>query len=124
MSQDILDEAKASRHELCRGWPAETAAHRDLRHAGRLLAAWDDTRKVWCVPGWQLRDGQPTAEMEEILSLLRGADCLGIGGWGAIEWFLSLHVLLDGRSPAELLAVDPRSVVNAACAEFTDLHEP
>ena len=118
MSQNILDEAKALRHELCKRWPEETSAQKAERHSGKLLAAWDDTREIWCVPHWQLRSRRPIAEIQEILSLLRDAGCLGIGGWGAIEWFLSLHVLLDDRSPADVLATSPTSVLGAARQEF------
>lgn len=118
MTQDILVDAKVRRHELCRSWPEETAAQQAERQSGKLLAARDDTREIWWFPDWQLVDGQPIEEIAEILSLLRNAGCLGVGGWGAIQWLLSLHSLLDGCSPSEVLASCPGAVLSAAREEF------
>ncbi|WP_457894603.1 hypothetical protein [Stenotrophomonas hibiscicola] len=39
-------------------------------------------------------------------------------GWGAVEWFLSPHALLDFARLADALASDPARVLRAACIEF------
>lgn len=42
-------------------------------------------------------------------------------GWGEVEWFLSPNVLLDGASPATILACSPGRVLRAAQVEFDAL---
>lgn len=78
-------------------------------------------------PPWQFHtDGAPVEHLAEILAVLREfgpfkREPKGLRrstGWGEVEWLLSSHALLDGGSPAEMLAVDPARVLHAAHTEF------
>lgn len=141
-SQKILLDALAQRELLAAQWPSasqvsarlgtrdcgddQTASR--LRRDGRLFGVYV-TRPVpsYRYPTWQFcTDGQPVLHLQEILTVLRdfgpfpreSDGLLRTMGWGEAEWFLSPHVLLDGASPAEVLAVDPASVLRAARVEF------
>lgn len=100
------------------------SAMRWLRE-GRLLAAYlPDSGGSWHFPPWQFgSDGKPVQYLTEILGSIRSTgqflDAKGrTTGWAEIEWFLSGHALLNGRSPAELLSTMPYQVLRAALAEF------
>ena len=59
----------------------------------------------------------------EILRLLRGEGGMAgedgwSSGWEEVEWFLVPHVLLDGRSPAELLIENTELVPEVATRQF------
>ena len=71
-------------------------------------------------------DGRPVDHLAEILSVLRDFGPFQrepdgprrTTGWGEVEWFLSPHVLLDGATPATMLALSPGRVFRAARVEF------
>ncbi len=106
-----------------RGCPAPSAMQ--MACEGRLLAAYlPDSGGSWRFPPWQFgRDGKPVRYLADILGSIWGTgealDAKGrTTGWAEIEWFIAGHALLDGRSPAELLATMPYQVLRAALAEF------
>lgn len=131
--------AAKRRTELATDWPAAAQVELALSdersgqapsamrwfREGRLLAAYlPDSGGSWHFPSWQFgSDGKPVQCLTEILETIR---CTGqvldakgrTNGWAEIEWFLSGHALLDGRSPADLLATMPHQVLRAALAEF------
>lgn len=131
--------AVARRTDLATQWPTATQVERALSdersgqapfamrwfREGRLLAAYlPDSGGSWHFPPWQFGcDGKPVQYLAEILGSIRRTgqflDAKGqTTGWSEIEWFLSGHALLDGRSPAELLATMPHQVLRAALTEF------
>jgi hypothetical protein len=112
--------SKARRAELAASWPVETSDLSARRAAGAALGVYDDTRDRWCTPSFQFIGTDLIAQMTEILVLLRKDGHRHPSGWGEIEWFLSFHVLLDGRSPAEVLPEDPQTVLEAARVEFLE----
>lgn len=118
MNQNILGEPKALRHKLSRSWPQETVDQKAESQSGKLLATWDDTRHIWCVPDWQHLNRRPIVEIQENISLLQKVGFRETDGWGAIEWLPSLHALLPGSSPAEVLTIDSEFVLGAAGQEF------
>lgn len=120
MIDDIATASKARRAQLAADWPIETPELKTERNAGRVLGAYDDTRCLWCSPTFQFHEGELIPEMSEVLEILRMTGCHGSGGWGEIEWFLAPHALLDGLSPSEALARDPRAVLKAARVEFVE----
>lgn len=131
--------AAARRTELASQWPATAQVEQNLGPEqggqtpsamrwvleGRLLAAYlPDPSGSWRFPTWQFCDsGQPIQQLPDILRAIRRTgqflDTTGRAtGWAEVEWFLTGHILLDGSSPAELLARSPRHVLRAALAEF------
>ena len=98
---------------------------KQLRTGNQIYAAWLQSAQRYVYPPWQFtRHGEPISAMEELLSLLRSPQGLGIAlpssGWGETEWFLSCHTLLDGRQPAEVLREDPALVLAVAREEFSE----
>jgi hypothetical protein len=138
--QRPLDGAAAHRQALSRDWPtaadvsrqlgstAENASHRanQLRRDGQLLGVWLPPEQAYRFPAWQFgADGLPVPQLAELLALLRGPGGMAVpdrrtSGWGEVEWFLTPHALLDGASPAEVLASDPAHVLAVAQDEFQE----
>lgn len=144
-AQQILHDAAARREELAARWPgaaqvsarlgipsegADPRACR-LRRTGHLLGVYvAHPLPGYRYPTWQFRpDGRPVDHLAEILTVLRDfgpfqrePDGLRrTTGWGEVEWFLSPNVLLDGASPATILACSPGRVLRAAQVEFDAL---
>jgi predicted phosphodiesterase len=141
-AQQILHEAAARREELAARWPGATQVSARLglrpggiddrvswlRRKGQLLGVYvAHPMPSYRYPTWQFRpDGRPVDHLAEILKVLRDfgpfqrePDGLRrTTGWGEVEWFLSPHVLLDGASPATILASFPGRVLRAALVEF------
>ncbi|WP_239524562.1 hypothetical protein [Stenotrophomonas maltophilia] len=140
----LLHEAAAQRQALAAQWlsaaqvsarlgsQAANGSHRasQLRRDGQLLGVYiSHPSPSYRYPTWQFRaDGQPIAHLTEILRVLRDfgpferePDGLRrTTGWGEVEWFLAPHALLDGATPADMLATDPGRVLQAARTEFED----
>jgi hypothetical protein len=132
--------APAQRQALSRDWPtaadvsrqlgstAENASHRanQLRRDGQLLGVWLPPEQAYRFPAWQFGvDGRPVLQLAELLALLRGPGGMAVqdrltSGWAEVEWFLTPHALLDGASPAEVLASDPARVLAVAQNEFQE----
>lgn len=143
-AQQIRRDAAAQRQALAAQWltaaqvsaqlgsTAENGSHRasQRRRDGELLGVYVPLpAPSYRYPTWQFReDGQPVEHLTEILAVLRDhgpferePDGLRrTTGWGEAEWFRSPHVLLDGATPAEMLARDPAAVLQAARTEFVD----
>ena len=141
-ARQLLRDAAALRDALAAEWltaaqvssmlggQSATGGERasQLRRKGSLLGAYIASPvSSYRYPDWQFRsDGKPVDHLAEILAVLRDLgrferESGGLGrttGWGEVEWFLSPHALLDGASPAELLAADPIRVLQAAHIEY------
>ena len=128
------DEYEEARRRASADWldAASVAARLDkvpseikaLRKAGELLAVWLPSDQRFLYPTWQFDErGNPIPEVVALLALLRSPNGMDIGvpstGWGEVEWFISYHVLLDGLSPAQVLASDPERVLAIAKEEFS-----
>ncbi|HBZ46919.1 MAG TPA: hypothetical protein DEO93_06540 [Stenotrophomonas sp.] len=127
--------------KLASQWPTAAEVSRNLgssagnashlatkyRRSGKLLGVYLPVPGgSWRFPQWQFqRDGQPVMHLEEILKVLHEPGPFldtdrRSTGWGEVEWFQSGHVLLDGHTPAEVLATHPHRVLAAAKAEFSE----
>lgn len=135
-----IDSPAARRLAVAQAWPtaaevsrqlgstAGNGSHRanQLRREGQLLGVWLPSEQAYRFPVWQFgADERPVPVLTEILSLLRGAGGMDAqdrltSGWGEVEWFLTPHALLDGASPAEVLAQDPARVLAVAQEEFQE----
>lgn len=139
--QPLEQRAAARRIKLASQWPTAAEVSRNLgssagnashlatkhRRAGKLLGVYLPVPGgSWRFPQWQFqRDGQPVMHLEEILKVLHEQGPFldtdrRSTGWGEVEWFQSGHVLLDGHTPAEVLATHPHRVLTAAKAEFSE----
>jgi hypothetical protein len=138
--QTPAEAAAARRQQLAALWLAAAQVSAQLgsdagnasqlattrRKAGQLLGAWVPSERAYRYPTFQFRpDGQPVWQLAEILQLLREQGGMGSGerrssGWEEVEWFLSPHVQLDGRPPAELLVADPDRVLRVAQLQFVE----
>ncbi|WP_282295167.1 hypothetical protein [Stenotrophomonas sp. PS02289] len=137
----LEQDAAARRFALAEDWPTAATVSRTLgstagnasqlatrlRRAGELLGVYLPVPGgSWRFPRWQFRsDGQPVEHLKEILRVLREEGKFydsqrRTTGWGEVEWFISRHVLLNGKTPAELLPVDPGRVLQAARTEFAE----
>jgi hypothetical protein len=89
-----------------------------LRTQRRLLGVWSPRSNTFVFPDFQFNEsGRPLREVPELLAILPEDE--GSGGWRETFWLYSPHVLLDGRSPAEVFAEDPRRVIDVAKTEFS-----
>lgn len=99
-----------------------TREHRD----GSLLGVWIPGEQCYRYPPWQFRyDGTPVPQLRQILAILREhGGVVGHGrhttGWHEVEWFVTPHVLLNSRAPAEVLATDPALGLVTARIEFIE----
>jgi len=99
-----------------------------LRRQWRLLAVYTDPPSShYRYPPWQFgEDGQPIAQLHDILTVMREKvplmpdDQGRRTGWSEVEWFMSGHVLLDSATPEEMLRTDPAAVLRAALIEFNE----
>ncbi len=140
-AQIELDTA-ALREELCARWPSSAQLDvalrmnspcgdegaMQLRRQGKLLAVY----VTHPVPSyryltWQFHaDGRAIEHLAELLRVLRELGpferepdgMCRTTGWGEVELSLSLHALLDGATPAEMLVIDPQRVLQVARTEF------
>ncbi|WP_414486994.1 hypothetical protein [Stenotrophomonas maltophilia] len=143
-AQRVLDDAAAQRKALASQWltaaqvsadwgsQATNVSHRasQLRRDGKLLGVYvTDPAPSYRYPTWQFfRPGEPVYVLPEILRVLREygpfeRESEGLRrttGWGEVEWFLTPHALLDGATPADMLATDPDRVLQAVRTEFED----
>lgn len=141
-AQRILHEAAAHREARAAQWLsaaqvstqlgslATSGSYRasQLRRAGKLLGGYVRyPEPSYRYPTWQFGPNcQPIDHLTDILRVLRDygpfkrelKDLNRTTGWGEVEWFLSPNVLLDGSPPAEVLATDPASVLQAVRSEF------
>lgn len=88
-----------------------------LRRSGQLLAVYTTFPQAeYRFPPWQFVDGHLVAQLPEILSALNmpKAARRPDEGWEEAEWFLAPNSLLDGMSPAAVLAGNPDQVLAAA----------
>jgi hypothetical protein len=142
LSSRILTDAEALRVAMASQWL--TAAEVDaalgsqaldgghcasqLRREGRILGVYvTHPLPSYRYPTWQFhQDGQPVGHLGEVLKVLRDSGLFlreqgGLRrttGWGEVEWFLSPHALLNGATPAEMIAIEPERVLHAAQIEF------
>lgn len=89
------------------------------RQTRKLLAVWVPPSKSYLYPPYQFDQHGLIGEMEIILRLVRPW-MTNDTGWGEVEWFLTPHTLLDARSPAEILPVEPAKVLEVARREFSE----
>lgn len=140
VSKAALDAAAEFRRELAKDWYTEDqvgamlgsqagSANRltvRFRRQGKLLGVWVPTQRAYRYPTWQFRaDGTPAPELAATLKLLReNGGVIDHGrrtsGWNEVEWFMTPHVLLHGRRPADELAKHGRQVLHAAYVEFVE----
>ena len=120
MTEDFAALSKVRRAQLAADWPIETPELAARRRAGTALGVYDDTSCLWRSPKFQFLGDELIQEMFEILKLLSMANGRKPGGWSEVEWFLSPHVLLDGCPPYEVMACNPKTVLNAARVEFLE----
>ncbi|WP_260465441.1 hypothetical protein [Stenotrophomonas maltophilia] len=95
------------------------------RKEGKLLGVYLPVpTATWRFPNWQFKkNGYPVEHFEEILKTLRDSGVFSDSdrrstGWGEVEWFLSGHMLLDGKAPVDMLPKSPERVLEAAKQEF------
>jgi hypothetical protein len=105
------------------GAPSQRASR--LRRLGQLFAVWVPAERAYRFAPWQFGpSGQPSPILPELLSLLRGHNGVAGGertsGWEELEWFLAPHALAGGQTPAELVASDPQTALNAARSDFSE----
>jgi hypothetical protein len=60
---------------------------------------------------------RPYKAVAEILHILRETS---ISDWGIASWFMAVNSFLDNKKPKDLLASDPRLVIDAARDEATE----
>lgn len=116
---------------LDRAWPdavgVSASAHKELMPTGaiviadglrtqrKLLGVWSPRLNTFVFPDFQFDEsGRPLPEVPELLTTLPA----GNGGWRETFWLYSPHALLDGQSPAEVFAENPRLVIDVARIEF------
>ena len=87
---------------------------RDLRRANRLLGVWDGTRFLHPACQIDRNAGIVRPAVSELLALLPRER----SGWRAAFWLFQPHALLEGRTPAELLASDTEETLAAARSSF------
>lgn len=118
--QEMLDKIKTFTSE-------ELAAHGestnrnasqyalDLRDAGKLFGV--RFGRVWHYPRFQFdREGGVYSEMKEVLLALSPDS----RGWDRLQWFLTPHQILEGKTPLEVWEMNRRKVVQAAMSERWD----
>lgn len=123
LSRDWVDSEGVSR---LLGSAAGNMSHLPsrLRREGKILGVWVLPEHRYRFPPWQFRHGRPIQELGPLLTLLRSANGVARGrrtsGWEEIEWLCRPHARLEGRRPCDMLAADPRRVLEVATAEFTE----
>lgn len=137
-----LEQLAAERRgALAKDWATAADVSRQLgstaENASQLATKWRREGKLlgvylpvptanWRFPNWQFQpDGNPVEFLEEILKVLHEKgpfldSSRRTTGWGEVEWFLTMHALLDGEAPALMLATDPERVLRAAQVEFEE----
>lgn len=112
MSEGSLDLIRARRRMLDKvGAVPSTDALDARREAGDVFAVRDGDR--WLYPRFQLdADGGPIAEMKAVLAALPDD-----AGWDRLQWFLTPHETLEGRTPLEVWRDYRWSVMRAAATE-------
>jgi len=131
---DAHQEAIAFRNELLsRNWPdgkrvAEMAGagsrsnpHQYAarqRSNGALLGVWVAAERTYRHPEFQFdAHGAIRPAVADLLKVLPDND-EDRNGWRRAFWLYSPHALLSGETPAEVFALDPQRVVEAAREEF------
>lgn len=89
-----------------------------------VLGVWIAERRLYLFPPWQLDPaGTPRSGLSTVLALLRGqygvSDGRPTSGWEELEWLVAPHALLHGRTPSDMLALEPGLVINAARQDFS-----
>lgn len=130
-NQPLVQEIHNHRLQIAGGWPNAEQVSRHLgsqagngsqlatrlRKEGKILGVLlPSPRRQFRYPPWQFTDGHPIPQMREILGHLRERLDVTPGnstGWHELSWFLSPHALLDGRTPAEVIATEPGKVIRA-----------
>lgn len=91
----------------------ETAASQ-ARIAGRIFAAWDG--RHFHYPAFQFeKDGGPRTQTSALVEALP-RDKNGTVGLEAVLWVFAPDLAFDGKSPAELFAVQPERIIKEARA--------
>lgn len=88
-----------------------------LRREGKLLGVWVPAQQAYRHPPCQFRDGELVPEMAALLSILPPGNG---SGWNRAFWLYLPHARLDGAKPADVFAIDPGRVLEAAGAEFAE----
>ena len=90
-----------------------------LREDRKLLAIWHEPAGAWLYPDFQFERGGLISEIPEILAAFdRYYDHVWENTWSIMEWFLTPHILLDGRCPMDVISSDPSRVLDAARVEL------
>jgi len=92
--------------------------------SGVVFAVQVPESHAFLFPQWQLDSaGRPSAALSEVLALLRGGYGVSGGertsGWQELEWLSAPHARLHGSSPAQMLALAPALVLEAARQDFS-----
>ena len=119
---DLASAALAKRIRLARSYLTETVAQRLLgvdevtlrswREEKRILAVWHEPVGAYLYPDFQFDQNGLIEQVPALLSCFdRYLGHVWEDTWLIVEWFISPHLLLDGNTPAEVLALDPRLVL-------------
>ena len=91
----------------------KTAASQ-VRITGRIFAAWDG--RHFHYPAFQFgKDGGPRTQTSQLVEALP-RDRNGMVGLEAVLWVFAPDLAFDGKSPAELFAVQPERIIKEARA--------
>ncbi len=137
----IQEQSAARRAELAANWPTAEQVGLSMglelkdaartvtqyRREGKLLGVYmQEPKHHWRFPIWQFDDRhRPIRHLADVLAILRKhgnyLDERGLTtGWSEVEWFLSGHVLLEGRAPFEAIHQDPDAVLAIVRVEFIE----
>ena len=121
-------ESAEARNRLVQGWMSKADVLRALSIGEPTLEQWRINRlflSVWDVPSgeyfyppFQFFEGRVIPAVASIMSWLEPYS--NGSGWGEVEWWLSPHSLLDGKSPADIFQVEPARVLMIAEQEFSE----
>lgn len=127
LPHDSSGSSKA-RNRLVQSWMSKADVLRALSIGGPTLEKWRINRLILSV--WDASSGQyfyPPFQFFEgrvipaVASIMRWLEPYSNGsGWGEVEWWLSPHSLLDGKSPAEIIQLESARVLMIAEQEFSE----
>lgn len=119
---DLASAALAKRIRLAESYLTARDAQRLLgvdavtlsswREEKRILAVWHEPVDAYLYPDFQFNQNGLIEQIPELLSCFdRYLGHVWKSTWLIVEWFISPHLLLDGNTPAEALALDPQLVL-------------
>lgn len=115
----------ARRRAMSSGWLPEAETDKRLlgpmtasaaRRSGRILGVWEPEEGHYLYPEFQFSSEAALSAIKRLLEWLPNASG---SGWDQVEWLYAPHPKLGGRTPVEVLSVDPERVLAVAENQFT-----